>query len=150
MNVQQLIDAIEALDATDALPCKLPLDDWKQIAPYLSMRFLQPGDTLIRAGETERVLFILTEGELHVRLGNTVLAALKPGTVVGEGAFFSGATRSADVVAALPGMAWALSWERYEKLSRRLPRLALVLTQAFAAVLAVRMREAILVDHFAG
>lgn len=54
------------------------------------------------------------------------------------------------MVATQPGLAFALSWERYEKLSKRLPALALQLTQGLAAVLAVRMREAILVDHFAG
>lgn len=150
MNVAQLMQAIEALDATDALPCKLPLEDWQQIASYLNMRFLQPGDVLIKTGDTERVLFILTEGELQVQLGGHAIATLRPGTVVGEGAFFSGASRSADVVATQPGLAFALSWERYEKLSRRLPALALQLTQGLAAVLAVRMREAILVDHFAG
>lgn len=144
------MQAIEALDATDALPCRLPLEDWQQIAPYLSMRFFQTGDVLIAHGDTDRVLFILAEGQLQVQLAGHVIATLEPGTVVGEGAFFSGHSRSADVVASQSGLAWALSWERYEKLSKREPALALHLTQGLAAVLAVRMREAILVDHFAG
>ena len=40
MNVQQLMDAVSQLDAHDALQCKLTLDEWKALAPYLSMRFL--------------------------------------------------------------------------------------------------------------
>lgn len=150
MNAQQLMQAIEALDASDALPCKFPLEDWQKIAPFLSMRFFQAGDLLMTQGEADRVLFILAEGELQVQFAGHVIATLKPGTVVGEGAFFSGLKRSANVVASQSGLAWALNWERYEKLSKREPALALQLTQGLAAVLAVRMREAILVDHFAG
>ena len=154
MNVGQLVEAIEALDATDALQCKLTLDEWKQLAPYLSLRFLAEGDTLMREGEAgedgqERVMFILGEGEVQVLLSNTVLATLPPGTVVGEGAFFSGKPRSATVRATKPGVAWALNWERYEKMCIREPALALDLTRGLANVLAIRMREAVLVAHFA-
>ena len=68
---------------------------------------------------------------------------------MGEGAFFSGLPRSATVRATLPGVAWGLAWERYEKLCRREPGLALDLTRGLAAVLATRMREAVLIAHFA-
>ena len=36
MNVEQLAQAVGMLEAKDALPCKLSLDDWKALAPYLS------------------------------------------------------------------------------------------------------------------
>jgi CRP/FNR family cyclic AMP-dependent transcriptional regulator len=100
LNVQQLMDAVAELQAHDALPCKLTLDEWKKLAPYLAIRFLKAGDTLIREGESDRELFILAEGELHVTIHSTVLARLAPGTVVGEGTFFSGQPRSATVVSA--------------------------------------------------
>lgn len=148
MNVQQLMDAVAALQSHDALPCKLTLDDWKKLAPYLSIRFLQPGDALMREGESDRELFILAEGELHVTIQGSILARLAPGTVVGEGTFFSGQPRSATVVSAMPGVAWALSWERFETLSHKQPRLAVDLVKGLAAVLAIRMREAILVGQF--
>jgi CRP-like cAMP-binding protein len=54
------------LDSRDALPCKLSLDEWKKLAPYLAIRFLQAGDVLMHEGESVRELFILAEGELHV------------------------------------------------------------------------------------
>lgn len=149
MNVQQLVEAIAALDASDSLQCKLSLEDWKKLAPYLSLRFLKPGDVLMHEGDMDRELFILAEGELQVVLRGSVIATLVPGTVVGEGAFFSGHTRSASVQASQPGVAWALNWERYDAMCQRQPRLALDLTRGLASVLAVRMREAILVGHFA-
>ncbi|MCJ0765674.1 Crp/Fnr family transcriptional regulator [Variovorax terrae] len=148
MNVQQLVSAIAALDAHDALQCRLTLEEWQKIAPYLSIRFLIPGEPLMREGDAERELYILAEGELQVTLQDTVIATQKPGAVVGEGTFFSGQPRSATVVPSQPGVAWALSWERFEALSHKQPRLALDLVRSVAAVLAVRMREALLVGQF--
>lgn len=149
MNIAQLMSAIEALKADDALQCKLTLDEWKLAAPYLNIRFINTGDVLMTEGEQSRELFILAEGELEVKIQNTVVTTLQPGTVVGEGTFFSGHQRSATVVACAPGVAWALSWDKFEALSRQHPRVALDLCRSVAAVMAVRMREAILVGHFA-
>ncbi len=148
MKVEQLIDAIAKLDASDALQCKLTLGEWKKLAPYLSLRFLAEGDELMREGTTERELFILADGELQVLLRGNVIATLPAGTVVGEGAFFSGQSRSATVRASSAGVAWALTWERYEKMCHRESVLALDLTRGLAGVLAKRMREAVLIGHF--
>ena len=148
MNVRQLVDAIAALDANDALPCKLSVEEWRKLAPYLSIRFLQVGDRLISEGDSERELYILADGEVEVSIHGTVLATLLPGNVVGEGAFFSGQSRSATVTASAPGVAWALSWQKFEAMSQKHPRIALDLTKGLAAVLAIRMREAILVGQF--
>ena len=54
MNVQQLVTAIGALDAIDALQCKLTLEDWKSLAPYLSIRFLKAGEPLMNEGDGDR------------------------------------------------------------------------------------------------
>lgn len=148
MNVEQLVDAIHGLDATDALPCKLTLQEWKSLAPYLSMRFLKPGDPLMHEGDCERELFILADGELQVTILGTPIATLKPGAVVGEGTFFSGAPRSATVTPSLPGVAWGLNWDKFNAMSHKHPRIAVDLIKGLAAVLAVRMREALLVGHF--
>jgi CRP/FNR family transcriptional regulator, cyclic AMP receptor protein len=148
MNVEQLVQAIASLDSSDALQCKLNLQEWKSLAPYLSVRFLKIGDPLMHEGDCERELFILADGELEVSiLGNTI-ATLKPGTVVGEGTFFSGAPRSATVTPSTPGVAWGLSWEKFDALTHKHPRLAVDLVKGLASVLAVRMREALLVGNF--
>ena len=148
MNVQQLVEAIGALDATDALQCKLTLDEWKSLAPYLSIKFLQAGDSLMREGDSERELFILADGELQVSILGNRIATLRPGTVVGEGTFFSGAPRSATVTPTTPGIAWGLHWDRFDAMTCQQPKLAVVLVKGFAAVLAIRMREAVLVGQF--
>lgn len=148
MNVQQLVDAIATLESSDALQCKLTVPEWKSLAPYLSIKFLQAGEPLMREGDSERELFILAEGELQVSIQASVIATLLPGTVVGEGTFFSGLPRSATVTSSLPGVAWGLSWDKFDAMSRKHPRLALDLIKGLATVLAIRMREAILVGQF--
>lgn len=149
MNVQQLMDAVGRLDAHDALQCKLTLEEWKALAPYLSVRFLRAGEALMHEGEDERELFILADGELEVSIHGNVVATLCPGTVVGEGTFFSGQPRSATVVPSRPGVAWGLHWDKFNQMSHKQPRLAVDLVKALATVLAIRMRQAVLVGHFA-
>jgi CRP/FNR family cyclic AMP-dependent transcriptional regulator len=148
MKVEQLVEAIGALDATDALQCKLTVDEWKALAPYLSVRFLREGDALMCEGDCERELFILADGELRVSIQGSPIATLKPGTVVGEGTFFSGQPRSATVTPSRPGVAWGLARDKFDAMSLKHPKLAVELVIALAAVLAVRMREAILVGQF--
>lgn len=148
MNVQILMDAVVGLDADDALPLRMPEQDWETLSRYLSVRFLKDGDMLIREGEADRELYFLEQGGLNVTIKGNQVAALKPGTVVGEGTFFSGRSRSATVTASEAGVAWALPWAKFEAFSKKHPRVALQLVQAAAAVLAIRMREAILVGQF--
>ena len=149
MRVEQLVEAISRLDAKDALPCKLSMQDWKALAPYLSVRFLRPGDPLMEVGDCERELFILADGELDVSIGGSTIATLQPGTVVGEGSFLSGQPRSATVTPSKAGVAWGLHWDRFDDMSKKHPQLAIDLIKGLAVVLAVRMREALLVGHFA-
>jgi CRP/FNR family cyclic AMP-dependent transcriptional regulator len=149
MRVEQLVAAIGALDAKDALQCRLSLDEWKVLAPYLSVRFLRTGEALMQEGDSDRELFILADGELQVTTQGHVIATLCPGTVVGEGTFFSGEPRSATVVPSCPGVAWGLHWDKFNQLSTKQPKVAVDLIKALAAVLAIRMRQAVLVGHFA-
>lgn len=148
MNVQILMDAVTGLDADDALPLRMPREDWETLAHYLSVRFLKEGDILIREGEDDRELYFLEQGGLQVSIKGNQVAALRPGTVVGEGTFFSGRSRSATVTASEAGVAWALPWAKFEAFARKHPRVALQVVQAAAALLALRMREAILVGQF--
>jgi CRP-like cAMP-binding protein len=148
MRVEQLVAAIGALDAKDALQCKLTAEEWKALAPYLSVRFLRAGEALMQEGDCERELFILADGELEVSTQGHLIATLQPGTVVGEGTFFSGEPRSATVVPSRPGVAWGLHWDKFDQLASKQPKLAVDLIKGLAAVLAIRMRAAVLVGQF--
>jgi CRP-like cAMP-binding protein len=148
LNVKQLTDAIAALDEADALQCKLTLDEWKMLAPYLTIRFLRQGEVLMAEGDCARELYILAEGELEITIAGHPFTTLKPGSVVGEGTFFSGQPRSATVTPSRQGVAWSLSWEKFDQITQKHPTLAVDLIKGLATVLAMRMREAILVGQF--
>jgi CRP-like cAMP-binding protein len=118
------------------------------LAPYLSVRFLKVGDALMREGDTDRELFIVAEGELEVRIQGSYIATITAGNVVGEGTFFSGSPRSATVTPVMPGVAWGLNWDKFEAVTHKHPKIAVDLVKGLAAVLAIRMREALLVGQF--
>ena len=149
MNVQQLVDAVTRLEAHDALECKLTAEEWKVLAPYLSMRFLRVGEPIVEEGDDDRDVFIIAEGEVEVSLQGHVIATLGAGNVVGECSFFSGHPRSATVVPTQPGVAWGLNWDKFDALVHKHPRLAVHLLKGLAGVMAVRMRQAVLVEQFA-
>lgn len=149
MNISLLVDAMAAQQAKEALRVRFGLDGWKLLMPYLNVQFLVPGQTLMREGDNERELYILAEGRLEVQVKGHVIAQVLPGIPVGEGTFFSGQPRSASIVAAERSVAWRLGWHKYEVMSQQYPKLALDLSKALAAVLALRMREALLVGQFA-
>jgi CRP-like cAMP-binding protein len=67
------------------------------------------------------------------------LAIVGPGSVVGEGAFFSMRPRSATVQTGAPSRLWALTALRFSELSNRQPAIALGLVMAVGAVLAKRL-----------
>lgn len=73
--------------------------------------------------------------------GSTPIAHLKPGTVVGEGTFFSGQPRSASVVASDVGVVWTLTEARLDDLCEDNPALAAKFLRSVATVLAVRMQN---------
>jgi len=62
------------------------------------------GDRLLKKGGVARNLFIILEGTLEVRDGETPLAVLGPGDVFGEMAFLLERPRSRDVYAATDGV----------------------------------------------
>jgi CRP-like cAMP-binding protein len=138
-----LIDAMRRGGAYDALPCGLDSAQWACLAPYLQSCVVRTGQVPIRQGDKDRTLFLIESGTLTVHLedahGRMKLAVLAPGTVVGEGAFFSGEPRSATVVTTRDSQLWALKHARFQELSARQPAIALELAMACAAVVVRRL-----------
>ena len=72
------------------------------------------GATIIREGDTDRVLYILTEGEVAVYVGGKYLKQFAPGDYFGEMSMLTGAPRSATVKAAGPCVCLAINDEMWE------------------------------------
>ena len=145
MDIQELFDAVNSLNAEDAFKPRLSLEQWRVFQTFLSRHEIRAGDLLVKQGERDRTLYLLERGTLQVfvsspKPGTSRLSILRPGAVVGEAGLFSDQPRMANVEAMTACTVWALRGTRLEELAARNPALALELVRAAAAVMGVRMR----------
>jgi CRP/FNR family transcriptional regulator, cyclic AMP receptor protein len=145
MEFNDLVQAIQTLNAEDAFRARLTVDQWRAIAPYLTRHDIRAGDLLIKQGDSDRTMYILGQGSLQVFVtggppGSNRIAILRAGSAVGEPGLFSDGPRMANVEAMTPCAVWALRGPRLEELAQRSPALALELLRAAGGVMATRMR----------
>ena len=145
MEVNELVQAIQTLNAEDAFRARLTLEHWKILGPYLTRHEIRSGDLLIKQGDTDRSLYFLSQGTLQVFVtggvpGSNKIAILRAGSIVGEPGLFIDGPRMANVEAMTPCVVWALRGPRLEELAMRLPAIALELLRAAGGVMAIRMR----------
>lgn len=141
--LQNLIDAISTSDAEDGLVDPLTGSQWDVLTPYLQSYPLHAGEILFNAGAQDGTLFFVESGSLSVHVVDSAdrlrLAIVMPGSIVGEGSFFSRLPRKATVQAASASQLWALTHVRFTELGHRLPELALAITMAAGSVLGRRL-----------
>ena len=145
MEINELVQAIQTLNAEDAFRARLNLEQWRTIAPYLTRHDIRSGDLLIKQGDTDRSMYFLAQGSLQVFVtggppGSSRIAILRAGSVVGEPGLFGETARMANVEAMTPCVVWALRGPRLEELAQRSPALALELLRTAGSVMATRMR----------
>src|SRR5258706_5807515 len=145
MDFNDLVQAIQTLNAEDAFRVRLNVDQWRAIAPYLTRHDIRAGDLLIKQGDTDRTMYLLGQGSLQVFVtggppGSNRIAILRAGSVVGEPGMFSDGARMANVEAMTPCSVWALRGPRLEELAQRSPAPALQLLRAAGSVMSMRMR----------
>lgn len=142
-SIQDLCRAIAQNTSYDAFAPAFNAQQWEMLASYLQPFDLAAGQVLIDQGANDRTLFFIESGALSVHLigdkGQMRLAILNPGSVVGEGSFFSRLPRSANVVATGAARVWRLTPIRFSEMSNRQPNLALEMALALGAVIAKRM-----------
>ena len=145
MELNELVQAIQTLNADDAFRARLTLEQWRTVAPYLTRHEIRAGDLLIKQGDADRSMYFLAQGSLQVFVtggvpGSSRIAILRAGSVVGEPGLFNDGPRMANVEAMTACEVWALRGPRLEELAQRSPALVLELLRAAGNVMAVRMR----------
>lgn len=142
-DILDLAQAMKLSSALDAVPLNLQEPQWRNLADYLQPVSLQQGQVLIEQGVKDRTVYFVESGSLTVHYEDDKdrirLAMVGPGSLLGEGAFFSHLPRSATVNAGSACKLWCLTPLRFRELSTRFPELALDLTVAMSAVLARRL-----------
>jgi CRP/FNR family transcriptional regulator, cyclic AMP receptor protein len=141
--IQALCRAVAQNTSYDAFAPSFNAPQWELLASYLQPFDLAAGQVLIDQGAHDRTLFFIESGALSVHLiaenGQMQLAILNPGSVVGEGSFFSRLPRSANVVATGGCRVWRMTPARFAEMANRQPSLALEFTLALGRVIARRM-----------
>lgn len=109
--------------------------------PWLRFVEADAGSTLIEEGEEDPSLFVILDGEVEIRQGDTRLAALGPGAIVGEIAMFCDPVRTATVIAVTACRLLVVEREAYDHFRGHGSTLAGAIERAAAAQLAGRVRE---------
>ena len=144
MDIDQLVNAVQTLNAEDAFRARLTREQWQVVAPYLAQHDIRVGDLLIQQGDADRSMYFLASGSLQVFVTGgapgSKVAILRAGSVVGEPGLFGDTPRTANVEAMTPCVVFSLRGPRMEELAQRSPALALELLRAAGAVMATRFR----------
>ncbi len=128
--------------AEQALLAGLSLDDIAALAGLGGERTFSAGESVIWAGESGVSLFLITSGQVSVRLPSGIrLAALTGGMVVGEMALL-GDKRAADVIADTDVASVEVPVDRFREFADRHPQIGKQIMQNLAALLAQRLRTA--------
>jgi CRP/FNR family cyclic AMP-dependent transcriptional regulator len=140
-------DSVEVHERADelALLAGRPQSDWAKVLAHTETRRFSRGETIISAGETDRALYLLTEGTLGVRLAtdtDKTFKAIDAPSVVGEVAFLDGGPRSATLFAITDGELLRLRMESYETLAAREPELGRAILFDLARIVTQRLRLA--------
>lgn len=123
---------------------RLTPETWQALSSVLVLESNATRSNLIREGDNDGHLIFLESGLLRVYCADEdarlQLAVIVPGTVIGEGGFFSpSSTRSASVEAIEPSTSWRLAPENFEALAQRDPNAALSVALYAASVMRARM-----------
>jgi len=114
--------------------------EWAVLLGYTETQRFRRDQTVFTAGEADRALYILSEGRLEV-VGPPAAVVDAPSTV-GEAAFLDGLPRATTVRAVTDCELERLSFEAFEALAARHPRLGRELLLDVGRIVAARLRAA--------
>jgi CRP/FNR family cyclic AMP-dependent transcriptional regulator len=114
------------------------MEEWDAVLAATETLRFHPGDVVLRAGERDRAFYVVLDGRLVV--DGTGVEAVAP-TVIGAAAFLDDAPRAVTLRARTDGDAARMSWDAYEALAARDPRLGRTILLDLGRGLAARLRS---------
>ena len=144
-DTRALLAAVAHNTEHDAINRFLDPVRWSVLGDYLTPSHLPHGHLLMAQGDHDGRLYIVESGDLKVDIktpaGLVHLAILGPGSVVGEGGFFTLQARNASVSVFNDCTIWTLTPAAFQSLLQHHPSVAAALAMALGAVLATRMLD---------
>ena len=117
--------------------------EWDTLLAAMQTLMLRAGDTVFTEGQTDRALYLLTDGVLEVAASGAVAASIAapPAAVVNEIAFLDGGRCLATARAASEVRLLRLSYDAFEALAAREPQLGRRIVLDLARMVAQRLRH---------
>ena len=115
--------------------------DWERLLAHADLCRFAAGDTVIRAGDRDRALYIVAEGTLEAAAAGQ-RTAIAAGSVVGDTVFFDDRPHDETVTAISDSELLRLSFEQFEAMAAREPALARAVLLDLGRILTVRLRRA--------
>ena len=121
---------------------------WGKLLSYTANLRFRQGDTIIKLGDMDSAIYILTEGQVEILVphkGSTQLRRTQvreTGSVIGEQSFIDGKPRSATVRAVGDGSMVRLNRNAFEVFAAREPELAREVLFDLARLLSIKLRQA--------
>jgi len=115
-----------------------------ELTKYLERRAIPEGEYLMHQGDPPTYMYFVEQGMVTVQLqtddGQIVrLRSMRGGTMVGEMGLYMGTSRTADVIASRPSVVYRLSAEALETMRKQDPKVAALLHEWIARLLAERL-----------
>lgn len=141
-STHTLVTAVQHNTQSDAIGRFLDSVRWSVLGDYITRSTLPRGHMLITQGDHDGRLYFLESGDLKVDMrspaGQVHLAILGPGSVVGEGGFFTRQARNASVSVFTDCAVWTMTPADFQSLVQQHPAAAVALCVALGSVLATR------------
>ncbi len=112
-----------------------------QVSRIMREHYFAPGDVLVEEGTPGTSMFVIMDGEVSVRAGDSELARLGAGEHFGELSLADNLPRSASIVATSFGSAVSLSADQLADFCRQEPELGTILLWKLLRVLGARLRQ---------
>ncbi len=113
--------------------------EWDTVLTATETLRFAPGDVVLRAGDRDRAFYLLLDGTVEPMASPFAVSA--PATL-GAVAFLDGSPRSVTLLARTHGEMARMSWDAYEALAARDPRLGRAILVDLGRGLGARLRAA--------
>jgi CRP/FNR family transcriptional regulator, cyclic AMP receptor protein len=146
MDADLYIDDLETETDDYSLLGNLSEEEWARFIEYTETCNYHAGDLIVQQNQIERVVHILTDGEVEVFVTDEQInrrqriATIEEGSVFGEQSFIDGQPRSASIVALTDCCVLSLSLEAFQELQSDEPEIACAFLFDTARILSLRLR----------
>jgi CRP-like cAMP-binding protein len=116
--------------------------EWNILLSYVQTRHARAGETIFAEGDVDRTLYLLAVGRLEEISTRTGVAAVEAPAQLNELAFLDGGRCASTARAVTDAELLRLSYDAFESLAVREPRVARRILLDLGAILARRLRSA--------